>query len=128
MPHDKDSGANPAGPCAMVIFGAGGDLTKRLIIPALYNLTCAHLLPQELAIIGFDRIDQTTQQWADSLAKMTEEFANTGSDQAKFSQDAWQFLADRIIGLVRRGEKDPARLRDRVLSEANLRRAGGSPH
>jgi hypothetical protein len=39
-----------------------------------------------------------------------------------------QFLADRIIGLVRRGEKDPARLRDRVLSEANLRRAGGSPH
>jgi glucose-6-phosphate 1-dehydrogenase len=96
MPHDKDSGANPAGPCAMVIFGAGGDLTKRLIIPALYNLTCAHLLPQELAIIGFDRIDQTTQQWADSLAKMTEEFANTGSDQAKFSQDAWQFLADRM--------------------------------
>ena len=49
---------SPPDPCAMVIFGAGGDLTKRLIIPALYNLTCAHLLPQEFAIIGFDRVDQ----------------------------------------------------------------------
>jgi len=28
----------PADPCAMVIFGAGGDLTKRLLTPALYNL------------------------------------------------------------------------------------------
>src|SRR4051794_24552589 len=30
--------AQPPGPCAMVIFGAGGDLTKRLLVPALYNL------------------------------------------------------------------------------------------
>ncbi|HEY7887977.1 MAG TPA: hypothetical protein VIC29_07095 [Steroidobacteraceae bacterium] len=30
--------APPADPCAMVIFGAGGDLTKRLVVPALYNL------------------------------------------------------------------------------------------
>jgi len=31
--------AKPADPCAMVIFGAGGDLTKRLVVPALYNLS-----------------------------------------------------------------------------------------
>ena len=30
---------SPADPCAMVIFGAGGDLTKRLVVPALYNLS-----------------------------------------------------------------------------------------
>src|SRR3954470_22496760 len=96
MPHDKDSGAQPAGPCAMVIFGAGGDLTKRLIIPALYNLTCAGLLPQEFAIIGFDRIDQTDDEWRGSLAQMTEEFANAGADQTKFNKDAWQFLAERM--------------------------------
>ncbi len=46
MPHDKASGAKPADVCAMVIFGAAGDLTKRLIVPALYNLACAKLLPK----------------------------------------------------------------------------------
>jgi glucose-6-phosphate 1-dehydrogenase len=96
MPHDKDSGAKPAGPCAMVIFGAGGDLTKRLIIPALYNLTCARLLPPEFAIIGFDRIDQTDDEWRNGLAKMTEEFVTAGDEQSKFNHDAWQFLADRM--------------------------------
>jgi len=30
---------SPADPCVMVIFGAGGDLTKRLVVPALYNLS-----------------------------------------------------------------------------------------
>jgi glucose-6-phosphate 1-dehydrogenase len=41
-----------AGPCAMVLFGATGDLTMRKLVPALYNLVTANLLPQEFAIIG----------------------------------------------------------------------------
>ena len=36
--------AEPAPPCVLVIFGAGGDLTKRLLVPALYNLAAARLL------------------------------------------------------------------------------------
>ena len=36
----------PPPPCAIVIFGANGDLTKRLIVPALYNLARTHLLPR----------------------------------------------------------------------------------
>ena len=35
-------------PCVMVIFGASGDLTKRLLMPALYNLACDGLLPEQL--------------------------------------------------------------------------------
>lgn len=96
MPHHKDSGASPAGPCAMVIFGAAGDLTKRLIIPALYNLTCSHLLPENFAIVGFDRADQTDQSWRDGLAKATEEFVNAGGAQSEFNKDAWNFLAERM--------------------------------
>ena len=38
----------------MVIFGAGGDLTKRLLFPALYNLARTKLLPEKFAIIGVD--------------------------------------------------------------------------
>jgi glucose-6-phosphate 1-dehydrogenase len=41
-----------AGPCIMVVFGATGDLTMRKLVPALYNLEKAHLLPQEFAVLG----------------------------------------------------------------------------
>jgi glucose-6-phosphate dehydrogenase-like protein len=51
------SARRPA-PATMVIFGAGGDLTKRLIMPALYNLTRADKLPKEFAIIGVDHNDR----------------------------------------------------------------------
>src|SRR5262249_44217329 len=43
-----------APPCAMVIFGGGGDLTKRLIMPALYNLVMAKRLPDGFRIVGID--------------------------------------------------------------------------
>ncbi|MBU4199909.1 MAG: glucose-6-phosphate dehydrogenase [Verrucomicrobia bacterium] len=42
-------------PCSIVIFGASGDLTKRKLVPALYNLGLERLLPNSFAIIGFAR-------------------------------------------------------------------------
>src|SRR5688572_2334549 len=39
-------------PCVMVIFGASGDLTKRLLVPALYNLECDGLLSDQFAVLG----------------------------------------------------------------------------
>jgi glucose-6-phosphate 1-dehydrogenase len=45
---------DPAGPCVMVIFGAAGDLTHRLLTPSLHNLAAQRLLPEEFAILGFD--------------------------------------------------------------------------
>ena len=47
----------PADPCAMVIFGASGDLTKRLLVPALYNLSRTKLLPEQFAVIGVARTE-----------------------------------------------------------------------
>jgi glucose-6-phosphate 1-dehydrogenase len=44
--------ARPADPCALVIFGATGDLTKRLVVPALYNLSRSKVLPEQFALIG----------------------------------------------------------------------------
>ena len=41
----------------MVIFGAGGDLTKRLVVPALYNLSRTKVLPEKFALIGVDRAE-----------------------------------------------------------------------
>ena len=44
-----------AGPCAVVIFGASGDLTKRKLVPALYRLSQERLLPAEFAVVGVAR-------------------------------------------------------------------------
>ena len=45
----------PGDPCVMVIFGASGDLTKRKLIPALYNLAKDNLLSKEFAVVGIAR-------------------------------------------------------------------------
>ena len=47
----------PPDPCAFVIFGASGDLTKRLLVPALYNLAAERLLPEHFAVIAVARAD-----------------------------------------------------------------------
>jgi len=57
----------PPSPCAIVIFGANGDLTKRLIIPALYNLARTRLLPERLALLGVDHNKKTSEEWKAAL-------------------------------------------------------------
>src|SRR5918995_3853099 len=49
------SHVRPAEPCTFVIFGASGDLTRRLLIPSLYNLAQEDLLPERFATIGVAR-------------------------------------------------------------------------
>ena len=46
----ESTGTTPGDRCLMVIFGASGDLTKRLLMPALYNLLCDGLLPAQFAL------------------------------------------------------------------------------
>ena len=63
-----------APPCAMVIFGAGGDLTKRLVTPALYNLVTAKRLPDGFRLVGVDHGNRTVDDWRKSLTDMMNEF------------------------------------------------------
>jgi glucose-6-phosphate 1-dehydrogenase len=90
-----------APPCAMVIFGAAGDLTKRLIVPALYNLVSAKQLSNGFRLVGVDRSERTVEQWRDGLINTMKEFV--GGD-GEFQVDhinhaAWQWLADRMTYL-----------------------------
>lgn len=96
MPHDRASGTKPAGPCALVIFGAAGDLTKRLVVPALYNLARANLLPKEFAIVGFDLADQTVDAWKESLTGMLEQFVAGSNGDGKVDQEVWNWLGGRM--------------------------------
>ncbi|HSZ74931.1 MAG TPA: glucose-6-phosphate dehydrogenase, partial [Rhizomicrobium sp.] len=83
-------------PCAMVIFGAGGDLTKRLVVPALYNLARANLLPQNFALIGVNHGGGTAQSWAEELHTFLDnQIKKTDSElEAKtIDAEAWAHVA-----------------------------------
>src|SRR5258708_16423375 len=54
-------------PCVMVIFGAAGDLTARLLIPALYNLARANLLSKEFAVVGVARAQMSEEDFRKSI-------------------------------------------------------------
>jgi glucose-6-phosphate 1-dehydrogenase len=56
-----------AGPCVLVLFGASGDLTKRKLVPALFNLAKAGLLPKNYAILGVAFDDLTTETFRDQV-------------------------------------------------------------
>ena len=91
-----------APPCAMVIFGAGGDLTKRLVTPALYNLVTAKRLPDGFRLIGVDHGNRTVDDWRKSLTDMMNEFVakRGGEFQADhIDQTAWRWLTDRMTYL-----------------------------
>ena len=87
-----------APPCAMVIFGAAGDLTKRLVVPALYNLVHANRLPQGFRLVGVDLAAKTVEEWCKGLSDTMQEFVGTdGEFQVdRLDQVSWRWLAERM--------------------------------
>jgi glucose-6-phosphate 1-dehydrogenase len=89
-----------APPCVMVIFGTSGDLTKRLLMPAIYNLSKAGRLSENFALIGVDRSKRTVHAFRDDLAEGIRKFvSDTGrgvSGGDDFDQKAWDFLGERM--------------------------------
>ena len=81
-PHALSGPARPAPPCAVVIFGAAGDLTKRKLVPALYNLKVLGLLPKEFAIVGVARREKTHEAFREELTRSIVEFATARVDAA----------------------------------------------
>jgi glucose-6-phosphate 1-dehydrogenase len=75
--------ARPAPPCAMVIFGATGDLTKRKLIPALYNLVNDELLGDEFAVVGIGRSPLSEEEFRQRMAEDLRQFATVEVDEAK---------------------------------------------
>src|SRR6266478_5627222 len=67
--------AKPADPCIMVIFGGAGDLTKRLLVPALCNLIEAKLLPDTFAIVGVAHTEMDIGAYRQRLSDAIRDFA-----------------------------------------------------
>jgi glucose-6-phosphate 1-dehydrogenase len=75
-------------PCAIVIFGASGDLTRRKLFPAIYSLAVRNLVPDELAIVGVSRSEETD---ADFRARMKDAVRDFGRDP--IDEKVWKRLA-----------------------------------
>ena len=75
-------------PCALVVFGASGDLTHRKIFPALYSLALRGLLPEQFGVVGVARTEQTTKQWVTDMKTSVREH---GRDELR--ADVWEELA-----------------------------------
>jgi glucose-6-phosphate 1-dehydrogenase len=81
----------PPSPCAIVIFGANGDLTKRLIIPALYNLARTRLLPKNLALVGVDHNKKTSEEWTAQLKDFLGQVLSKNNEETE--ESLWQQVA-----------------------------------
>ncbi len=91
--------AQAAGPCVIVIFGGAGDLTKRLLVPALYNLRRERLLPEEFAVFGVSRTGMDEETYRGDLGRALCEFGVCDAPD-----EDWNWLSSRIFYL--QGEFD----------------------
>jgi glucose-6-phosphate 1-dehydrogenase len=86
-------------PCSFVIFGVTGDLAHRLVLPALYNLAAAGLLPDKFCVVGVARKAMSNDALRDSLMQGLRKFATRSVDDA---------VARRLLECVTSIAADPS--------------------
>ena len=113
-----------AGPCGLVIFGVTGDLARKKLMPAVYDLTNRGLLPPGFALTGFARRDWATQDFAQIVHDSVKEHART-----PFREATWRQLSEGIRFVQGTFDDDDAfdRLRDTV-EELDVSRGTGGNH
>ena len=75
--------------CAVVIFGANGDLTKRKLLPALYRLAYDRRLSAGFAVVGISRTPMTDDAFREKMKEAVQQF----SEDTTFDADVWNAFA-----------------------------------
>ncbi|EME50945.1 MULTISPECIES: glucose-6-phosphate dehydrogenase [Rhodococcus] len=109
-----------AGPCALVIFGVTGDLARRKLMPAVYDLANRGLLPPGFALVGFARRD-----WADEDFGQVVHDAVKANSRTKFREEVWNRLAEGIR-FVQGSFDDDAAFAELASTLAELDKARGT--
>ncbi|HEX4198574.1 MAG TPA: glucose-6-phosphate dehydrogenase [Caulobacteraceae bacterium] len=115
----------PAPPCLMVVFGAAGDLAKRLLIPSLYNLTRDGLLDRKFKLLGVDHNDFDDQSFQAMQTAFIHGLAtdkNSEFGKTRLSAPAWKRLSAEL-GFMKGDFEDPETYRalgDRIGQTANV--------
>src|ERR1700710_3100532 len=76
-------------PCAIVIFGASGDLSKRKLLPSLYRLFYERRIPPNFAVIGSSRTAMSDDQFREKMKESVSKFL----EDAPFDEDVWTSFA-----------------------------------
>jgi glucose-6-phosphate 1-dehydrogenase len=92
QPADPQVDSPPSEPCVMLIFGASGDLTKRLLVPALYNLACDGLLNDNFAVLGSANNPMSTDVFRENMNRDIQKFHTRN----QFDQGTWDKLVSRF--------------------------------
>ncbi|MBD5657223.1 MAG: glucose-6-phosphate dehydrogenase, partial [Candidatus Eremiobacteraeota bacterium] len=79
-------------PCNIVFFGASGDLMKRMLLPAMYNLRLGDILPTNFGIVGFSRSDKSHYDFRDEMKAAIDEFSRSGEAR----DPLWSDFANRL--------------------------------
>ncbi|MEV0285181.1 glucose-6-phosphate dehydrogenase [Kribbella sp. NPDC050820] len=113
-----------AGPCSLVIFGVTGDLARKKLMPAVYDLANRGLLPPGFALVGFARRDYSNQDFAQIVHDSVKEHART-----PFREEVWQQLAEgfRFVPGDLTDDEAFKRLRETV-DELDVTRGTGGNH
>lgn len=122
-PCDDSATAPAAPPCILVIFGAGGDLTRRLLIPALYNLAGAKLLDPHFAVIAVDHNERSEEGYRQIQSDTIRKFAAQKAgefESASFKSRDWNWLRRRLHYLTADFEDQSAyeRLKSKIAAVA----------
>jgi glucose-6-phosphate 1-dehydrogenase len=107
-------------PCALVIFGASGDLTHKKLMPALYALMFRRLLPPRFAIVGVARSEGDDDAFREDMKQAVQKYARD-----EFRQDVWDDLAASMHYIAtdfadEGGENKLAELLAQLDTEQNL--------
>jgi glucose-6-phosphate 1-dehydrogenase len=109
--------------CLLVIFGASGDLTRRKLIPSLYNLACEGCMNPQFEVLGVGRTAMTSEQFRSKLR----ESASKSGDTRDFTERHWEDFEKRLhyfAGDIN-DEQFYAHLRDEL---GKMQRGGASPN
>jgi len=101
------------GPTTLVIFGASGDLTRRKLLPAIYNLSRRARLPAQFAVIGVARSQMDDEAFRTQFRDSLKEFAGVDAGASELAQS----LASRLYYLA--GETDDAGVYQRLQARLN---------
>ncbi len=85
-----------ADPCTVVIFGASGDLARRKLIPALYNLACEGCTGTHFHVLGIGRTTMSDEEFRQQMR----DAAATAKDTRDFSEETWHGFAPRLTYMV----------------------------
>ncbi len=113
-----------AGPCGMVIFGVTGDLARKKVMPAVYDLANRGLLPPTFSLVGFARRDWTTQDFGEVVYKAVKQHCRT-----PFRQQNWDRLAEGFRFVPGAFDEDDAFARlAETLDKLDAERGTGGNH